>query len=284
MYTAKIENRSGDVYILNGDEAVWQIASITGLNPPQGLINTTTIVGLDGAVFNSAKLETRNIVITVRITGNAEQNRLQLYRAFRTKEWCRFYYSNDSVDVWIDGYVESVECDLFQKAEQAQISIICPQPHLIGAEEIVKDISGITDMFSFPFAIEAAGVSFSDLSGADYAILHNSGDVVTGFVISVFARSTVTAPIIYNAVTNEAFRVKGTLEAGHTLTIDTRTGSHRLTITTPSGEVTNALHRKQKGGPWLQLQPGDNYIAYSAEAGAAAMLVTLRHNDLYVGV
>lgn len=283
MFTLTAENPSGELLTLTEYRSAYQV-TYTGLGPVGADVVTSSLGMVDGDKYNSARVGGRNIVLTVYINNNVEVNRIRLYRWFTPKQWVKLHYKNGSREVYTEGVVETCDPNQFSMVQSVQISIICPQPHLIGAEEIVKDISGITDMFSFPFSIAAAGVPFSDLSGADYAILHNSGDVVTGFVISVFARSNVTAPIIYNAVTNEAFRVKGTLEAGHTLTIDTRTGSHRLTITTPSGEVVNALHRKQKGDPWLQLRPGDNYIAYSAAADAAAMLVTLRHNDLYVGV
>ena len=61
MFTARIQNRSGEVYVLTGDEPVYQVVKILGLNPPQAQINLTTVVGLDGAKFNSSKLETRNL-------------------------------------------------------------------------------------------------------------------------------------------------------------------------------------------------------------------------------
>lgn len=283
MYTLTAENQSGERLTMTEYRSAYQV-TYTGMGPVGADVITSSLGLADGEKYNSARVGRRNVVLTVTINGNVEANRIRLYRWFTPKQWVKLYYKNGSRDVYTEGVVETFEVNQFTMVQQVQVSIICPQPHLIGAEEIVKDISGVTSMFSFPFAIEAEGVPFSDLSGAEYAILHNSGDESTGFVISVYARADVTGPIIYNAVTNEAFRVKGTLQSGHTLTIDTRTGSKRLTITSPSGEVVNALHRKQAGSVWLQLQPGDNYIAYAAEADADAMLVTLRHNDLYVGV
>ena len=82
MYTAAIENASGSVYVLTGDEPVYQVLSIQGLNPPSAQLNVTNIVGLDGAKYNSARLNTREIVVTVKITGEVEKNRLNLYKYF----------------------------------------------------------------------------------------------------------------------------------------------------------------------------------------------------------
>ena len=283
MFTLTAENPRGEKLTLTEYRSAFQV-TYTGLGPVGADVITAELGMVDGEKYNSARVGRRNVVLTVAICNNVEANRLRLYNWFTPKQWVKLHYKNGTREVYTEGVVEGCELNQFEAVQRVQISIICPQPYLIGAEEIVKDISGVESLFSFPFSIEAVGVPFSDLSGADYAILHNSGDVATGFVISIYAREDVVGPVIYNAVTNEAFRVTGTLEAGHTLTIDTRAGNKRLTITDPSGTVQNALYRKQKGSIWLQLESGDNYLSYAAASNAEAMLVTLQHNDLFVGV
>ena len=153
MYNAKIQNKNGQILVLTQKEQIYQLISIEGLNPPNGTINTTVIVGMDGALYNSSKLETREIVIILKINGETEQNRLALYSYFRTKEWCRFYYSNESRSVYIDGYVTNVECSLFDQEEIAQITIICPAPYFSDITEIIDDISSTVSLFTFPFFI-----------------------------------------------------------------------------------------------------------------------------------
>ena len=153
MYTAKIQNSNGLVWTLTNNESEYQVVSITGLNPPKAQINTSTIVGFDGALFNSSKLETRNLVLSIRINGDVETNRLNLYKYFRTKEPCVFYYANEHLDVFIEGYVESVECNLFTISEIAQISIICPYPYFKSVTEISTDLSSVFPQFTFPFSI-----------------------------------------------------------------------------------------------------------------------------------
>lgn len=286
MYTAKIENRSGDVYILNGDEAAWQIASITGLNPPQGLINTTTIVGLDGAVFNSSKLETRNIVITVRITGDAEQNRLRLYRAFRTKEWCRFYYSNDTVDVWIDGYVESVECDLFQKAEQAQISIICPQPYFRSVKQIIADISSTTALFTFPFSInqdEPIPISSYDQDAS--AVVTNDTATPTGIIIELDFETAANEVIIGDTDTGEQIHLVYAFQAADRVVINTNPGEKSVRLTR-NGVTTSIFSAVQLGSVFFQLQAGRNAFTYTVDNGehTADVYVMMRFYNQYRGV
>jgi len=286
MYTAKIENRSGDVYILNGDEAAWQIASITGLNPPQGLINMTTIVGLDGAVYNSAKLETRNIVITVRITGNAERNRLQLYRAFRTKEWCRFYYSNGSVDVWIDGYVESIECDLFRKAEQAQISIICPQPYFRSVKQIIADLSSVTGLFTFPFTInEDEPIPISSFDQDATAIVTNETATPTGVIIELDFSGSANDVVIADTDTGEQIHLVYAFQAADRVTINTNPGEKSVRLTR-NGVTTSIFSAVQLGSVFFQLQPGRNGFTYSVDSGAHTgdVYVMMRFYNQYRGV
>ena len=283
MFTLTAENPNGERLTLTEYRSAYQV-TYTGLGPVAAAVSTSSLGMVDGEKLNSARLGRRNIVLYVTINGNVEANRIRLYSFFSPKMAVKLYYKNGTRDVYTQGTVETFEVDQFEEKQRAQISIICPQPYLIGAEEIINDVSGIDSLFEFPFAIAADGIPFSELSSLEYAILHNNGDEPTGFIATVYARAAVVGPVIYNAITNEAMRINGTLEAGHTLTIDTRDGNKRLTITGPSGTTENALFRKQKGSVWLKLTAGDNYISYAAERGADAMLVTLRHNNLFVGV
>ncbi len=267
MYTAKIQNSSGDVYLLDNQENNWQVASIRGLNPPQGQVNLTTIVGLDGAVYNSAKLETREIVITIRITGDAEANRLTLYRAFRTKEWCRFYYSNGAVDVWIDGYVQNVECDLFQMAEVAQISIICPQPYFKSVEEVIADISSRTALFTFPFTInESDPIPISSYDADATATVVNKTATPTGVIIEMDFQGAVNKITVQNTDTAEHITLNYNFIEGDRVTINTNPGEKSVRLTR-NGETASIFSAVELGSVFFQLAAGSNSFGYAADDG-----------------
>ena len=253
-----------------------------GFGPVAAEVATSSLGMSDGDKINSARRGKRNAVLYVTISGNVEQNRIRLYRFFTPKQYVRLHYRNGSRNVYTEGMIETHECNQFENPVVAQISIICPQPFWIGAEEIVKNISGVVSMFYFPFAIAAEGVAMSSLTGEEYALLQNNGDEPAGFIATVYARDDVVNPVIYNAITNEAIGINGTLEKGHTLTISTNTGNKRIKITDPNGLERNVLYLKR--GNWFTLAPGDNYIAYSSLSGTVAMMVTLQHNELFVGV
>lgn len=283
MFTLTAERQDGEKLTLTQYGSAYNV-TYTGFGPVASDVATSPLGMADGDKINSARRGGRNLVLYVYIKGNEEQNRIRLYRHFTPGHMIKLYYKNGTRNVYTEGVVESHECDQFTAPMRAQISIVCPEPFWIGAEEIIKSISGVVDMFSFPFSVGAAGVEFSTLSGEDYALMHNAGDEPTGLIISVYARAKVINPVIYNAMTNKAARIKGTLERGNTLMINTITGSKRITITDTSGVERNALNLWQKGSDWLTLAPGANYIAYSAQEGAEAMMVTLQYNELYVGV
>lgn len=283
MYTLTVERQDGERLTLTQSASAYKV-KYTGLGPVGADIITSALGMVDGEKYNGSRVGKRNIVLTVYIGGNIEANRLRLYRYLAPKSYVKLYYRNGSREVFAEGYVESNEPNQFETPCFNQISIICPRPYLSAIEAIVQDISNTIDMFEFPFSIEEAGTAFSTLDGSGFANMHNSGDVSTGAIFRVFAHGEVVGPIIYDAKTNEYFKITGALEAGDLLTINTIAGYKRLTITRSTGEVVNALHRRASGSTWLQLAVGDNYIAYTADSGEAAMSVSVEHNDLFVGV
>ena len=91
MFTLKVENKKGEILDLTSE---YIIEKIDGLAPPSAAINTSTVGTNDGTIYNSARVENRNIVITARIKEPVEANRIRLYRFFKIKDWCRLYFKN----------------------------------------------------------------------------------------------------------------------------------------------------------------------------------------------
>lgn len=149
MFTLKIENENGDRLELTHNPNY--NVKVTGLEPVKADITTAKVANRNGVRYVSSRKQPRNVVITVYINEPVEANRIELYKYVKSKEWLRIYFKNKSRDVYVDGYVESFECDLFKQTQTAQISVICPNPQLIDVESNVEDISTIKPMFSFPF-------------------------------------------------------------------------------------------------------------------------------------
>lgn len=287
MFEAKIENSSGNVLTLTGKEPVYQVINITGLNPPNAQINTTTIVGLDGAVFNSSKLLTRNLVLTVKINGNVEQNRLMLYNYFRTKEQCKFYYSNNTLDVSIEGYVESVECDLFTNNEIAQISILCPYPYFRSLSEVIKDFSNVLKMFVFPFSINIdEPIVISSIEDETGVVIYNSSESETGVVIYLDFHSWASSIEIKNTKTGDDFEINYSFLENDTVIINTNKGKKSITLLR-NGVISNIFSALKAGSVFFQLLPGVNtfqYIVDGSTTNNEDVPITFKYYNIYRGV
>lgn len=265
MYTAKIENSNGQVLTLTQNESDYQIVSITGLNPPPAQINTTNIAGIDGSKFNSAKLDTRNIVIMIKLNGDVEGNRLALYQMFRTKEECRFYYSNGRRDVSIPGYVETVECDLFTNAEIMQVSIICMYPYFRDMDEKWVEVSdGAIAGFHFPFSINiGAPIPFSIYNLDGETNVMNTAEADTGAVIRIDVNAPVRTIEIRNTGNNKFFKLDHDFQRADTILINTHKGEKSITLVR-NGVASNVFTALKLGSTFFQLNVGDNFFTYFA--------------------
>lgn len=303
MFEAKIENSKGNILTLTGNEGDYQVIEITGLNPPNAQINMSSMAGLDGAKFNSSKLNTRNIVITLKLNGSGatvEVNRQMLYKFFATKEECTFYYKNNYRDVYIEAYVETFEVNLFQNGQIAQISIICPQPYFKAMEEIIDDISKVIGAFEFPFAFGSVGATNPDvpiLSGTDDAIpfstieinkitnVTNDSESETGIIIQIDIMDNINTIQIQNTTTGEVFILNGSFLENDQLTINTNKGQKSVTLLR-NGVKSNAFANVRKGSTFFQLQLGDNLFSYLVDGGSSdsAVNVLFKHYTVYRGV
>lgn len=286
MYEAKIENKSGAVMTLTGKEDRFQIISITGLNPTDAQINTTKTAGMDGAQFNSARLNIKNVVITLQLNGDVERNRLELYDYFRTKEWCRFYYISDSRSVYIDGYVETVECNLFSNAEKMQISILCPRSYFSALNEIVTDISNTVKLFSFPFSINIGEpVPFSEYIANRTSTIYNGSGGEIGMVITITAKAALSSIVIKNTMTGDEIGLNYEFHAADVIMIDTRPGEKRVALLRNGAEV-NLFPALITGSKFLQLAAGTNTFGYLVDGGSAdeAVEISFAYRYQYRGV
>ena len=300
MFKCKIENVKNNILTLTQDESNYQVLSITGLNPPNAQINTSTVAGLDGSKFNSSKLNNRNIVITLKINGDIEANRINLYKYFSTKEWCKFYYENEHRNVYIDCYVENFECDLFVKDEIAQISLICPNPYFKDMEEIIDDISKALAAFEFPFAHGSKGatnpsvpkdtstdnaIPFSTIDMSRITNVYNDSESETGVIIELDVMGTVSTIQIRDTGTGDTFTLDYKFVNNDKIIIDTNKGQKSVKLIR-NAVTTNLFTAVRKGSVFFQLSIGDNFFGYTADSGASddSIHIVFKHYSVYRGV
>lgn len=150
------------------------VQSITGLGPGKANINTTNLATDDGSIYNSARSEERNIVMTLGfllvpgITDTIEDARQLTYKYFPKKKSINFYILTDRRELETTGYVESNEPDIFSQEETTAISIICPDPNFYSAGENgtnVTTFNGIDYEFEFPFENNTVGEDVTFIPG-----------------------------------------------------------------------------------------------------------------------
>ena len=286
MFEARIENVKNDILTLTGNETEYQVMSITGLNPPKAQINNSTVTGLDGAKYNSSRLEVRNIVITLKINGDVETNRQNLYKYCPTKEWCKFYYKNNNRNVYIEGYVENVECDLFTDSEIAQISLICEQPYFKAMNEIIDDISKVISLFEFPFTINyEEPIPFSEIQLDKITNIYNNSESETGVIIVINFINNVNKIEIRNTVTGEYFILNYVFLEDDKISINTNKGEKSIKLLR-NGITYNLFTAIQKGSTFFRLSIGDNLFSYEADDGSSdtSVDIVFKHRNIYRGV
>ena len=286
MFTLKVENVKGAVLELTNREKDYQVTDISGLNPPNANINTSSYANGDGGSFNSSRIPDREIVITVYINGDIQKNRLILYKHFRVKEWCKIYYNDGLRDVFIEGYVQALEVTPFVQKQVAQISILCPDPYFKDMDIIVQSISKIIKKFTFPFYINADNpIPFSTLELEKVTNVVNDSESETGLIINVTFMGIVNKLEIRNVDTGKSFIIDYEFMKNDKLVINCNRGSKSAILTRDAVEY-NLIPCVRKGYTFFKLGISDNNFSFLADDGINDMLVDInfKYYKVYLGV
>lgn len=282
MYSLKVKNNRGELLTLTNNPN-YTVYKIDGLTPPRATVNSSVNTTTDGSSINSVRLESRNIVIYMTINGEVEINRINLYKYFPCKKTVILYFSNGSRDVYIEGTVELIECDLFANRQVAQISIICPKPYFKNVENLLTYFSDVNDLFEFPFSIDAAGLEISTITPNTRKSIINVGDIDTGINIELFANGTVVNPIIHDILKRTYLKLNFTMLASDKIVINTNMGEKSIELIR-NGVKTNALGYMDRGSDWFTLTTGDNVFTYDCESGGNNLQIKFTSCVLYSGV
>ena len=282
MYELSVKNDKGEVLNLSGSDK-YTVYKITGLTPPKATINSSVNATADGSAINSVRLENRNIVIYATINDQIETNRINLYKYFPPKKTVTLYFSNGTRDVYIEGTVELIECDLFTNKQIAQISLICAKPYFKAVEYLITTFSDISSLFEFPFSIPDYGTEISAITTNVRKSIINTGDIDIGAVIHLFAIGTVVNPVLYRVGNSMKMRLNITMQASDTIIINTNVGEKSIELIR-NGVSSNALGYMTPDSDWFVLEAGDNVFTYDADSGNGNLQITFTTSLLYGGV
>lgn len=276
------------------------VKEITGIGPVKADVNMTKISSGDGSRYNSARVDTRNIVFKLILLGSpsVEEARQLTYKYFPVKKPVTIVIETDKRIGKTVGIVESNEPNIFSEQEETQISVICENPYftnMLGGETKLVTFFGTEPAFEFPFSnesLEEPLLEFGIIKLRQEEIVTYDGDAETGFVIRMHALGEVRQITIYNTGTRESMKLdteklktitgQGII-AGDEITISTVKGEKYITLLR-DGIVTNILNALDKDTDWFQLAKGDNRFAYICEYGAENLEFKIEYKTLYEGV
>ena len=254
-----------DWFSLTGNHDRLILTRVDGLNPPPVNINTSTGGTIDGTFFNSARVQQRNIVLTILPRGNIEDNRRLLYRLFPINQIVTLRYFSTGRTVEIQGYIEAIEGSLFENPQTFTVSIVCPRPFWQDVQSTEIIVTSTSTQL-----VNAGDVENGVEIVADFENLP-SGTGCRGLTIS-------------NTATGEHIEFTNTFTINDYLTICTIQG-RLAAYFTRSGTNVNLLKYIASGSSWLKMRKGNNYLAISTDNSTESYVnMQLTHYNQYVGV
>lgn len=296
-----VTNYLGDsikLELMRPEKSGFIVTSVTGLGPGKANINSSEMSTTDGALFNSARVPSRNIVISVKYLwkDTIEEARHLSYKYFPIKRKVTLLIETDRRMAEIEGYVESNDPDIFSKEEGSDISIVCPSPFFHDAyENHITSFSGVEPAFEFPFSNESLTenlLEFSVIRDVTDRVIEYTGDHEIGITITIRAIGEAGDITIYNVDTKEVMHIYSSsiktltgagISAGDEITICTEVGKKTATLLR-EGVTTNILNCLNRDADWFQLVKGTNTFAYSAESGRNYLRVEIQNRVIYEGV
>ena len=289
------------------------IESITGLGPAKATLNRTNLATTDGSLFNSSKLEERNIQMKIRFVEakTIEDVRLLTYRYFPIKRKIIFSIQTDHRDARVIGYIESNEPDIFSPNETATISILCPDPYFYSNEEGNSPhqifFAGLESEFEAPWWNEISPsplnkIQLGNITQITDKDFYYDGDQTVGVTMTMDFTDAVDTDITIihyqNALNpNEPmlqteFDVKidrfralmGTnFQSGDRIIAKTKIGEESIFLQR-NGHKYNILNAVPRECDWFQIAMGYNKFRFTAGGNQYKLNFKIEHYVLYEGV
>lgn len=283
------------------------VSNIDGLGPATAIINTSDLASADGSLFNSARLQNRNINIEFILFPNerdksintVEKVRYMVYKYLPIKRECTITVTTETRSAYVKGYVETNEPNIFSSMVKMNVSIICPDPWFYSIVAESTKFSGIINGFSFPFSsgIERIdGFAFGLISTDTFRNVFYSGDSETGLTMTIHAVGPATNIKIYNIGHRESMvfndemieKLTGSkVIAGDDIVINTRRGNKSIYLMRDglTYSIINAINRN---ATWFQLRKGDNTFAFTADDDGTSsplnLMFTIDSNVIFEGM
>jgi hypothetical protein len=260
LYKVDVHNPQGDLLSLTLDDITdgLIVQDIGGLDPVKASVVSTQFGQQDGAEYQSARRDPRNVTMKIAMDPSDDtpvsELRARLYNFFMSKaEVFLRFYTTEGLQVDTSGRVESMEAPLFAQDPEANISIICFDPDFVDVDDQI-----------------VTGLSTSDITPTNVVY---DGTTNTGMVITLNVHHILNEVTIYQGTPSGdlySMDFSAPLVGGDILTISTVKGDKYVTLTR-AGVVTSVLYGLAPQSKWLELEKGNNTIrVYATDGGSPA--------------
>lgn len=249
----------------------YAVRDIQGLDPVQAALTSSSMAQLDGAQFQNARRDIRNITMKLGLVPNfvtttVDSLRQTLYDYFMPKSNITLtFWKDGAVFAVASGQVESFDNSMFTADPEADISIVCYDPDFYAPAPTVTNIATVTT---------------TDTTAFNYP-----GNSECGVIFALNINTALTGFTIYNQQpdgTLTTFAVTGSFVSGDIFTINSVPGQKAATLTR-GGITTSALSMVDPTNiGWPVFQKGENL--FRAFASVAAIPCSVTYTTKYGGL
>lgn len=303
-------NESITLELTNPEKSGFVVRFVEGLGSPKANVELTEMSLMDGAVYNSARAQSRNIVFSLMFLfpsaaagdseneiGKLEITRQKTYKYFPLKHRVKIVIETDTRSCETYGYVESNSMDIFNQKAGTLISVLCPDSYLFSTHIYATNFSYVSDLFEFPFGNESLTerlIEFSTINSYTQRTIRYTGDADIGMVMSIHAVGAIENITIYKLYPNPIETIEidtdklldltgEALHFGDDIIISTVKGN-KYAILIRDGVTTNILNCLSKYPDWIQITRGDNIFSITAESGEGNLQFKIENQIAYEGI
>lgn len=275
---------------------------IDGISPGEVTVNSQDYAVIDGGVFNSSRIGTRTITLNFYygFTPMIETARHRAYRYFPVKEQVELNFRTDERNLFITGWVEENETQIFSKQEEGRVTVICPDPYFYEKNYGRFILGQGVPRFEFPFSNESLTeplIEFSEVGNKYFYDVQYEGDIEVGAIIRIQLNTPVSqiTPIeIHDVMDRQVVELDFS-------EIQSRSGVElkqygNIVINSVRGQKDIYYERfgvkKSLLGafdiihfPWMYLSPGENQFAFVMDdENYDKVTISVEHSGAYGGV
>ena len=278
-YSTTFGERQLDPFLLVDATGIYEVANNVTISN-----NTMS----DGGAYQGSVAKVRNIVLTIKDIDDHVVNRNTLRALFKAGEPGELVFHEDTTELKISYYVESITSTGAFGERTYTVSLLCPDPFWYAMNDITVYMAAWNDNFEFQHEFTSLGEEFGYRSSSTLQTItnENASDGI-GMDILIKAIGAVSNPSVTHVERSETIEVGSaakplSMVSGDELRITTSDNDKHVYLT-HNGTTTEINEYLTEASVFIQLMRGANSIGYNADSGVANMIVEITYRLKYPG-